>query len=259
MKSVSQRIQDFGRLGIRLSIKDGHLRVSAPNNVLIPELVEELKTRKQEIMECLQKNSETSPLSITANLRADPLSLSYAQERLWFLDQLEGSSAVYNMPFWLRLSGALNVDNLEQALQDIVARHEVLRTRIVANKHGTPEQQITHTVLEMSRVTLDGIAIGNKSSLGQLIEQEASVAFELAADLKIRATLVSLSSDGKEDHHVLLITLHHIAADGWSIGVFWRELATLYNSHQNDQSDALPTLAIQYADYAQWQRNWLDD
>jgi amino acid adenylation domain-containing protein len=183
-----------------------------------------------------------------------PLALSYAQQRLWFLQQLDERAGVaYLMPGALRLRGELDKQAMTSALQRILQRHEVLRTRLVQQEDGSavqwiePEAQLPLTVTDLS-----GHDHPEQAVLPHL-EEEASTPFDLAQAPLIRAKLLKLG----EQEHVLLVTLHHVISDGWSMGVMVREFATLYRAYALGQDDPLAPLAVQYADYAVWQRRWL--
>jgi len=191
--------------------------------------------------------------------RDDRLALSFAQERLWFVDQLEGASELYNIPFGLRLLGQLNIDVLEWALQEIVRRHEVLRSKIILNEKGEPEQKITNASLVLGRETVRGSAEQCSAELSDWARQEANTVFSLSDDIKIRALLVAVHVDNTEPYHTLFITPHHIASDGWSEFIFGQELGALYLDGCEGVESSLPQLPVQYADYAAWQRAWLDD
>ncbi|MFN6478153.1 non-ribosomal peptide synthetase [Nostoc sp. DedQUE07] len=184
----------------------------------------------------------------------EELPLSYAQQRLWFLDQLEPNSSTYNIPLALRLVGNLNRAALEQSLQEIIDRHEALRTNFVT----VDEQpiQIIHTqtnwkvsVLEWQNLSPSEQEIATQ----QLVQQQAIQPFDLAKGALIRATLVVLS----QTEHILLVCMHHVVSDGWSMGVFVSELATLYKAYFQGQPSPLAPLPIQYADFALWQKDWL--
>ncbi|GAX45363.1 amino acid adenylation domain protein [Tolypothrix sp. NIES-4075] len=198
------------------------------------------------------------------------LPLSWAQERLWFLDQLESDSATYNMPAALEISGELNVKALEQALTEIIQRHSVLRTTF-ATVNGTPMQAIApavavtipvvdlrspsggHSVPSQSVREAQSI---NKNSQPDRVKseatQEAQQPFNLASGSLIRFKLLQLAQS-----HVLLVTMHHIVFDAWSISIFVRELIALYEAALHQQPCVLPALPIQYTDFACWQRQWL--
>src|SRR3954466_14599550 len=183
------------------------------------------------------------------------LPLSFAQQRLWFLGQMEGASAAYHIPFGLHLKGDLNRTALGRALDRIVVRHEVLRTTF-ALRDGEPVQEIG-AVEESSFRLLEHDLRGHnevEAELAALRELEAGASFDLAAGPLIRGRLIRLA----EDEHVLLITMHHNVSDGWSMGVLVRELNALYGAFLGGEADPLPELEIQYADYAVWQRQWIE-
>ncbi|WP_395649265.1 non-ribosomal peptide synthase/polyketide synthase [Planktothrix agardhii] len=179
--------------------------------------------------------------------------LSFAQQRLWFLDQLQPNSALYNIPMVLRLQGNLNQGALEQSLWSICDRHEVLRTNFVTI-NGQPTQIIQTTRETISVVDLQDLPIQEQAEKTQQLKQkQATQPFDLAKESLIRITLVVLS----ETEHLLLVCMHHIISDGWSIEVFIHELTSLYNAYAQNQPANLAPLPIQYADFAIWQRQWL--
>jgi amino acid adenylation domain-containing protein len=188
--------------------------------------------------------------------RDQPLPLSLAQQRLWFLDQLDrAASAAYHMPAALRLAGRLDVAALQATLDRLVARHEGLRTSFVA-VDGVPYQQIApeDCGFALSHHDLSLLSAGEReAAVAALADEEARAPFDLSTGPLIRGRLLRVS----DDEHVLLVTQHHIVTDGWSIDVMLREVAALYTAFHNGQADPLPPLEIQYADYAQWQRHWL--
>ena len=198
------------------------------------------------------KQAQSAP--ITKADRSQPLPLSYAQQRLWFLVQMEGVSEVYHMPFGVRLAGKLDRDALGLALDRIVQRHEALRTTF-AMVDGEPVQRIaaakdSHFLLRDHDLRRHA---DSESGLRQLYEEEAHANFDLEAGPLIRGRLIRQ----EEDQYALLITMHHIISDGWSVGVFFSELSTLYGAFVRRAADPLPELAVQYPDYAVWQRNWM--
>ncbi|WP_141753450.1 non-ribosomal peptide synthetase, partial [Duganella sp. HH101] len=182
------------------------------------------------------------------------LSLSFSQQRLWFLDQLEPGGASYNVPAAVRLTGQLDLAALEGALNEIVRRHEALRTSF-ASVDGTPVQVIAPEL----RLTLESRDLSDlpqaerEAKARSLFHAEAQMPFDLAAGPLIRARLLRLS----DTEHIVLLTMHHIVSDGWSIGVLVREVAALYGAYVQRQPSPLPELPIQYADFAHWQRQWL--
>ena len=183
-----------------------------------------------------------------------PCSLSFAQQRLWFLDQFEPDSPLYNVPKAVRVQGTLDVAALRQALDAIVARHEVLRTTFAA-EDGNPVQVVGEPgPVPLSVVELGALSAAEREAeLYRQLTREVRRPFNLGRDVLLRGTLFRLSPTG----HVLLLTTHHIASDAWSMGVLLRELGVLYQAFATQEPPALPALPIQYADYAVWQRHWL--
>ncbi|MCB1034543.1 MAG: amino acid adenylation domain-containing protein, partial [Acidobacteria bacterium] len=183
------------------------------------------------------------------------LPLSFAQQRLWILDRLEGASPVYNLPIALRLAGKLDVTALERALEALVRRHEALRTRF-EEVGGTPCQIIEEALGDLLPVLDLSSLPAPEEAARRIARQEASRTFDLARGPLLRCRLLRLGEE-----HVFLLTLHHIVTDGWSMQILWQELASLYNAFHRGATDpaeaSLPPLPLQYADYALWQRKWL--
>ncbi|MET3498371.1 amino acid adenylation domain-containing protein, partial [Variovorax boronicumulans] len=193
--------------------------------------------------------------AVTPADRSAPLPLSFAQQRLWFLAQMdERASAAYHIPGGVRLSGALERGALQRALDTIVARHEVLRTGFVRQDDGSTVQVIApeDVGLPLLHVDLTGSADADTETTRNA-EEEAATLFDLAQGPLIRARLLKLA----EREHVLLVTMHHLVSDGWSMGLLVRELGSLYGAYVQGHEDPLSPLAIQYADYAAWQRQWI--
>ncbi|HEY9812679.1 MAG TPA: condensation domain-containing protein, partial [Candidatus Sericytochromatia bacterium] len=183
------------------------------------------------------------------------LPLSFAQERLWFLDQLTPGDPAYNIPSAVRLQGALNIAALEQSLNEIIKRHEVLRTSFNVVQ-GQPVQIIAETLsVSLPIVDLQNLsATEQEQKLQQLATAEVQRPFDLTQAPLLRVTLIQLG----ETEYAVLFTMHHIISDRWSIGVLVRELAALYTSFSAGKPSPLTELSIQYADFAVWQRNWLE-
>ena len=180
--------------------------------------------------------------------------LSFAQRRLWFLDQLVPGSASYNMDTALRLRMPLEASVLERCLNEIVRRHGSLRTTF-RSVDGEPVQVVAPALhVPMPVIDLSGLeGAGEEAEAVRLATEEARRPFDLTQGPLLRATLLHLGAD----HHILLLTLHHIVSDGWSMEVLFRELSELYGSYSAGMDSPLPELPIQYVDYAVWQRQWL--
>ncbi len=186
--------------------------------------------------------------------REGDLPLSFSQERLWFLDQWDPGATAFNMPVVLRMTGMLNVPALERSLQELAARHESLRTtfRDVA---GTPVQLIVPTLdLTPARIDLTGLEpAAQEAAVVALIQEDLDWSFDLQQGPLFRVRLAQLGAES----HVLLMNMHHIISDGWSISVLIMELDALYRAFVAGGPSPLPPLPVQYADYAIWQRRWL--
>jgi amino acid adenylation domain-containing protein len=189
--------------------------------------------------------------AIVAAGRTGPLPLSFAQERLWFLDRLQPGSAFYNIPLALRLHGELDVAALERALGETVRRHESLRT-VFAEADGAPVQVVApFRGFALAVEDLSALADEEReAALRGRVAEEGTRPFDLAAGPLFRAGLVRLG----EEEHVLLLCMHHAVSDGWSLGVLLGELAALYAAYREGAGSPLPEPALQYADYAVWQR-----
>ena len=198
-----------------------------------------------EIEQSQQVISAPSILTRTDNIN---LPLSFAQQRLWFLDQLKPNSAFYNLGGALRLEGALNITVLEQSLKEIINRHEALRTNFI-----TIDGQATQIIHPTTNWQLSIIDCQHLTNTESLEIAEAERPFNLVQDCLFRATLFVRSP---LEYH-LLVTMHHIVSDGWSIGVFFQELTRLYTAYTQGLPSPLTPIKIQYADFAIWQRNWL--
>ncbi|MFC5743201.1 condensation domain-containing protein, partial [Dyella tabacisoli] len=180
--------------------------------------------------------------------------LSFAQQRLWFIDQLEGQSATYNIPVTIRLKGQLDRQALQGALNDVVCRHDALRAYF-ESEHGTPVQRIMPRLdLVLALNDLRHLAPDEREAKArELMLDETRTPFDLQTGPLIRGSLLQLT----EQDYVLLLTMHHIASDGWSMGVLVREVSALYASHALGSPLSLPELPMRYVDFASWQRQWL--
>jgi amino acid adenylation domain-containing protein len=213
----------------------------------------ELSASKRALIEARLRGLVRSA-GIVPRAHRDGAPLSFAQERLWFIDRLEPGSATYNIPVVRRLGGALDEAALERALGEIVRRHDVLRTTF-REVDGSPVQVIAPFAGFTLRLDdLSGLADADREvEVRRRATEEAALPFDLTAGPLFRAALLRLGAE----EHVLLLSMHHIVSDGWSLGVFFRELAALYAAYREGRESPLPELAVQYADYAVWQREHL--
>ncbi|MFJ8650993.1 non-ribosomal peptide synthase/polyketide synthase [Streptomyces rochei] len=195
--------------------------------------------------------AERAGAALTAGARPERLPLSYAQQRLWFLHQLEGPSPTYNITGALRLTGALVPQALRAAFQDVVVRHESLRTVFTEDARGARQ-----TVLDAASVRFElPVTDLTEDLLGRRLEEAARHCFDLTTDIPVRAELFRLGAD----EHVLLLMVHHIAGDGWSLGPLVRDLAAAYTARAAGHAPDWAPLPVQYADFALWQRASLGD
>jgi acyl carrier protein len=206
------------------------------------------------LAQALQRAGHSAGEPIRPIDREGPLSLSFAQERLWFLDQLVPNSPFYNVPAAVRVEGALDVAALQRSLNEIVRRHASLRTTF-HTVAGRPRQEIAPSLtLELPLIDLTGVAVEERDEhVRRLAREEAQRPFDLSRGPLLRVTLLRLG----ESEHVALLTMHHIVSDGWSIGVLVRELSALYDAFASGRPSPLGEPELQYVDYAHWQRQWL--
>ncbi|MBB5619456.1 amino acid adenylation domain-containing protein [Pedobacter cryoconitis] len=238
--------------GVSVFLENDNLKLDLGEQTQIdPELLAEIKKYKLDIIDFLRNEMSSgdgfdhSPIPIRTE--KDDIPLSYGQKGLWMIDQLNGSTH-YHMPMYFRLSGKFNVDALELAIKEIVNRHEILRTVIRQNATGQPFQ----LVLEKNRWSLNKVNDyqGGEADLAKLLASITSARIDLRTDHMLRGHLVRIS----DQEHVLVIILHHIAADGWSVSVLMREMVSLYEMNMGDLKVKLPALGLQYGDYSIWQR-----
>ncbi|WP_157222805.1 non-ribosomal peptide synthetase, partial [Pseudomonas sp. S13.1.2] len=213
--------------------------------------VRTLSPKERQALAALLKRKGINLYGVTPVLPRSPdetMTLSYAQQRLWFLWQLEPQSTAYNLSTVLRLRGNLDLTALEQAFRNVIGRHEMLRTRFVETATGV-EQQVSAQV--DFRLPMESI---QASSLQAVIDSKLSHHFDLAKGELLQAHVLRLA----EDDHVLVLVQHHIVSDGWSMAIMVEELVQAYEASRRGLVAALPDMAIQYADYAIWQRNWME-
>ena len=248
------------RNGIQISVKEGELQLKlSKTNTIDPQLLAEIKENKESIIEFLNdkklkssktNGAENSLKQFERNV-IKRIPLSFSQERLWFINQLEGT-VQYHIPAVLRLKGKLDKQALAYALQTLIARHESLRS-VVYEDQGQFYQKALDAK-DWALLMIDGPEYHKDGeSLKQWIQQLISEPFNLSADFMLRAVLVTL----EEQDHVLIVTMHHIASDGWSIPIVVKEVAALYGSFAEGHPSDLEMPELQYADFAVWQRNYL--
>ncbi|WP_158206634.1 non-ribosomal peptide synthetase [Pseudoduganella flava] len=244
-------VRELNEQGVYPFLHEGRLKTrSRAGGSVAPALADKIRAHKDALIAFLGGDAGTAaPPIVPAAGAGTPAPLSYAQRRLWFIEQLQGGGGQYNMPTALELTGRVDLDAIEWALDAIVQRHAVLRTTYAAGD-GEPYQQVRTATLRLGRTDLRGVPEpGREEALQCACAAEAAQPFDLAADLMLRAHVFTVA----EDRHVLVVTLHHIACDGWSKGVLTREFAALYGARMAGTPAALAPLPVQYADYARWQ------
>lgn len=263
--SAKATIEAAQARSITLYVEDDQLKTLAKKGAMTDEIRQQIRANKEEIIAYLQSLEQTGSASGAPNgsaastqQEAAPAAqwyaLSFAQQRLWFIDKLEGRSNQYNIPIQFRLHGSVDNAALEQALTTIIQRHEVLRTEF--KEHGGATYQRARDPFNFHLKVLDLrplAANAREAEVQRLAAEDARADFDLRVDLLLRAQMLQLPAD----EHVLLMNMHHIASDGWSMTVFFNELEALYHAYCQGRANPLPPLSIQYADYAHWQREWL--
>jgi amino acid adenylation domain-containing protein len=255
--SIAEFVSDLRKLDVRLSVNGQRLRLNAPKGVLTDTLRAQIAERKQELLQFLNDYEQSAaliPQPILRRTGSDSAPLSFAQERLWFLAQLEPGSAVYNICRAFRLTGNLNIAALESSLSEILRRHEILRSQIrIVN--GRPVQvAVAVPRFEVPVIDLRSLTEAERDrEVSDRIKAEAERQFDLSAGLFFRAVLLQIS----DDQHILILTTHHIVSDAWSMGILTKEVWTRYNAYANGNPPDREDLPIQYADYAAWQRQWV--
>ncbi len=250
--SLDLFLNELRALKVTLAVDGEQLSVRAPKGIITKELGATITARKQEILQYLKqaKGLSANSSKIQKVDRSVPPVLSFGQKRLWFLYELEGASPTYNMPLCFGISGDFNQQYFEQALSQIIQRHEILRYNFLSSSDGP-----TIVIKDPEAFTCDWIDLTTDhtrtpQSISQALEQ---FSFDLARDDLIQATVVKTA---QQQFHVSIL-LHHIVADGWSIGVLFKELQEIYTALWQQQDAKLQALPIQYFDYAHWQTNEL--
>ncbi len=251
------------RAGIEVSLSNGKLTTSSSKNALNGSLVNLIKENKSDLIAFLiaenKKRTSGTKLKIKKKTsRSGNLPTSSGQQRLWFIDQFQGSSAEYNISMAFKVTGEFDTLAVEESIRRVIARHEVLRTVYAESEEG-PIQVIrenfdfTLTHQDLSKYN----KIEQLSKIKEQISKEQDRVFDLSSDLMMRALYLQLSAKDAEQSGVLIFTVHHIAADGWSMAVLVKEFIAQYQAILKGESDPLEALEIQYVDYADWQNEWL--
>jgi len=254
--NVREFLIHLRQMNIHVNLKGDRLYCNAPKGVITHDMRTALSNYKAEIIALLQQdtNLSNSNGSIVPVSHQGYLPLSYSQERLWLLAQIEQEVSAYNIPMVFRLKGQLDIKVLEESIQEIVRRHSVLRTtfhnidgqllQIISNDSGIKIQVHDYTKLPNEQ---------RESEALRLVSDVVHKPFDLARGPLLHVCLIYIG----QDHYILVLNVHHIVWDGWSFTIFFHELKELYHSFLNNKPSPLPKLPIQYVDFAVWQRKWL--
>lgn len=249
-QTVEELLVELNQRGIKLWADGNNLRSKSPKDGLTPTLRAAIREHKDELL-LLLSQLQTSQVTIPSVPRNRSLPLSFAEQRLWFIHQLEPGTATYNIPLIYRLSGALNRQALENSITHLIRRHESLRTTFT-NKHEglvrviAQQESFVLSFTDLSTATDDK----REAELKRQIDTETNFCFNLQDGPLFRVNLLRLA----DKEHIFLINMHHIISDGWSMNILWRDLAALYDTFCQNMLPSLPELTIQYADFAHWQR-----
>ena len=257
--SVVELLSSLAKKDIRLWLEGENLRFSAPEGAFTPEIRDQIVAQKPQIIEFLKQAQKATQAAIPKADRDQPLVASYAQQRLWILDQINPGDITYNMASALRIKGQIQPAILEKVFAKIVQRHESLRTHF-AEQDGQPVQIIEPFESWQLPVTdlTDLDEVQRESAVMRAVQEDAQTSFNLATGPLFRAQLLVLNDDPAAPEYVLIANMHHVISDAWSMDVLIKEMAALYMAEMMGRSAALPELPIQYADYAAWQRQWVE-
>ncbi len=243
--------------GVRLWLDGDALRYQAPKGAMTPQRLSDLRTCKSKLIAFMQQAEQASAQAaprIEVTPRSGRLPLSFTQERLWLLERIEDLGPAYHIASGIRLTGPFDPQVFAQVMVEIVQRHEILRTRFVADDNSIEQVIDTPGVFQVEYTDLSLVAPpGRQQAEQQHARATVLRRFDLAAGPLFRATLLRLGAE----EHIVLVVMHHIVSDGWSLGVLIRELGALYTAFSQGRESPLAALPVQYADYALWQRGWL--
>ena len=251
-------INRLKELNILLDVIDDNLDITAPKGVMNQELLDEIKTHKEDLIRFLSAQKSGKKVnyeSIDVLPHQDDYVLSSSQYRLWVLNQTNKASTVYNISSTYKITGELCLTSLQKSFDSLLERHEVLRTNFIIDRDGNPRQKVRS--ITKHKFVLDYVDLSNENDIDELtknnIYQESNFEFDLALDSLFRVKLLKIS----KDDYVFNLVMHHIISDGWSIKVLRNEIFTLYNAYINKYKNPLIPLQVQYKDYASWQQKQL--
>jgi amino acid adenylation domain-containing protein len=259
MSRATELLQQLRALGVQLTLEGETLRLNAPKGSLTPALQTELKAAKAEIIDLLREMRANSAVSSTGPMprleQRDRMALSYSQQRLWFLHQMDPKNSAYTMLFLVHMEGAVDVEALAESLKRLLLRHESLRT-VFVQEEGVPYAVVKDgsdwKMLRQPWPLMQGETLQEAAArYGRAVLEDA---FDLEKGPLFRARLLEVA----ENNYVLALIKHHVISDGWSTGIILRELISNYVALASGKEQHEAPLALQYGDYAAWQRNWLE-
>lgn len=255
VNEIHQLFKALKQAQVELFVKDGQLRSRAPKGAITPALGRQIRLYKTDIIELIEQQQEELNAQYIPNVaQQESYALSNAQRRLWIPDQLAENMVAYNMPTALEITGSLKVAALQEAFETLLHRHEILRTRLVDSTDGTP-RQVIDPKQDFELTYRDFTAQSAQETTDYVLENHVNHVFDLSQDSLMRVELLKVENK----RHLLLLNMHHIISDGWSMGVVFKELAKLYTANIQGIAPELPPLRIQYKDYCAWQDNLLSN
>lgn len=256
-ETISALMARLRKMEVRLWTENGKLKYKSPSGRMTGAVLKEITGRKSEILEFLQ---HAAPHTSSFSQQIHPLPrsrsphLSYAQERLWFLDQLEGSSSTYNIARAFQIDGHVNLSVFEQCVNELIRRHEVLRTGFRKSDEHVVQVIVPQLELRIAESDLRNLLEAEQqAAVERQIRETTDSPYDLSRSPLLRIKFLRLT----EQRRILLLGMHHIISDGWSMGILIRELAALYDAFSTGKPSPLADLEIQYADFSTWQRQWL--
>lgn len=256
MSELIALINHLDSLGVTIRYQDGRLVTRAEPGAITAEVSASIRDQREALIEFLSRRESQDAAAVPpiAATTGDEHPLSYAQRRLWLVDRIGGAGASYNTPAVVMIEGELDCDAMQYVFTRIVERHRILRTRYM-QRDGEPYCRVEPaSAFELKHLRLEaGGSESATAALDRLIAEECACPFDLSAEFSLRVKLVNVGPH----RHALIINLHHIATDGWSMEVLIRELSELYRAKLTDRYDPLPPLMVQYGDYAVWQLDWM--
>lgn len=257
--TLVELLKDVKSKGITLYLKEGKLAFKAPPGAMDASLKSEIVALKPQIVDLLEKSSESRASRkklIRPRTSSSFIPLSFAQQRIWFIDKFNEGSAQYNMPVVFKMRGHFDIELIKKALAEVVLKHEILRTNYLDTPQGPIQVVNEIRDISVNYLQFKEVESEDRSSvIWQHITRESEALFNLQQDLMARLTCIKLLSQ----EHVVIFNVHHIASDGWSMGILTKEFAAAYIGYLQGKTNVLTPLDIQYADFALWQQDALNE